>query len=112
MVVDQEEEDHFKALLDLKVANNSSNNSLKWVVAAAVVHKLLFHQDMVILGLVKIKCEILFVKTIFAKEDSRGEVLPEEEVGLTMDHSICLKEVLVDLREDPDQCIMNPCNVT
>ena len=112
MVVDQEEEDHFKALLDLKVANNSSNNSLKWVVA--VVHKLLFHQDMVILGLVKIKCEILFVKTIFAKEDSRGEVLPEEEVeaGLMMDHSIGSMGVLkVDLRED-HQCTMSPCNVT
>ena len=113
MVVDQEEEDHFKALLDLKVANNSSNNSLKWVVA--VVHKLLFHQDMVILGLVKIKCEILFVKTIFAKEDSKEEDLPEEEVveaDLTMDHSIGSMGVLkVDLRED-HQCIMNPCNVT
>ena len=106
MVVDQEEEDHFKALLDLKVANNS----LKWVVA--VVHKLLFHQDMVILGLVKIKCEILFVKTIFAKEDSREEVLPEEEVGLMMDHSIGSMGVLkVDLRED-HQCTMSPCNVT
>ena len=114
MAADQEEGDHFKALLDLKVANNSSNNSLKWVVAAAVVHKLLFPQDMVILGLVKIKCEILFVKTIFAKEDSREEDLPEEEVGagLMMDHSIGLMGVLkVDLRED-HQCIMNPCNVT
>ena len=58
------------------------------------------------------------MKTIFVKEDSRVlEVLIPvvEEVaaaGLTMDHSICLKEVLVDLREDPDQCIMNPCNET
>ena len=59
------------------------------------------------------------MKTIFVKEDSRVlEVLipvaaeVAAAAGLTMDHSICLKEVLVDLREDPDQCIMNPCNVT
>ena len=60
------------------------------------------------------------MKTIFVKEDSRVlEVLipvaaevAVAAAGLTMDHSICLKEVLVDLREDPDQCIMNPCNVT
>ena len=56
------------------------------------------------------------MKTIFVKEDSRVlEVLipvAAAAAGLTMDHSICLKEVLVDLREDPDQCIMNPCNVT
>ena len=52
------------------------------------------------------------MKTIFAKEDSREEVLPEEEVGLMMDHSIGSMGVLkVDLRED-HQCIMNPCNVT
>ena len=61
------------------------------------------------------------MKTIFVKEDSRvlevlipvaAGVVVAAAAGLTMDHSICLKEVLVDLREDPDQCIMNPCNVT
>ena len=92
MVLVVQEVDHFKEdLPDLKVDNNNINN-LKWVLVPEVlVHKevpLLSHQDMVILDLAKIKCEILFVKTIFVNKDLDNrvlEVLAEVVAGLTMD---------------------------
>ena len=96
MVLVVQEVDHFKEDLpdikvDIKVDNNINN--LKWVlvVPEVLVHKedpLLSHQDMVILDLAKIKCEILFVKTIFVNKDLDNrvlEVLAEVEAGLTMD---------------------------